>query len=88
MRMNIRPSHFAALALASALAFSACSSQPSIPHTAAPDLPSRPCPTEDAQGPCFWDAGNRGDGHGASFWVDDTGNIYFLDPQIAASRRH
>lgn len=28
------------------------------------------CPTEDAAGPCIWDAQSRGNGQGTSFWVD------------------
>lgn len=31
------------------------------------------CPTEDATGPCFWDATARGNHRGESFWVDWSG---------------
>ena len=30
----------------------------------------RPCVTEDAPGPCFWDAATRGNRKGVSFWID------------------
>ena len=29
-----------------------------------------PCTTEDAPGPCYWDARERGNGQGTSFVVD------------------
>ena len=29
-----------------------------------------PCVTEDAPGPCYWDARERGNGQGTSFVVD------------------
>ena len=42
-------------------------------------LPTRPCATEDAPGPCTWDAGLRGNGYGASFWRDGHGHVHYLD---------
>ena len=42
-------------------------------------LPTRPCATEDAPGPCVWDAGLRGNGQGASFWRDRRGHVHYLD---------
>lgn len=42
-------------------------------------LPTRPCATEDAPGPCVWDAGLRGNGYGASFWRDRHGHVNYLD---------
>ncbi len=42
-------------------------------------LPSQPCLTEDSKGPCFWDAGTRGNGKGRSFWVDINGGVHYLD---------
>lgn len=42
-------------------------------------LPTRPCATEDAAGPCVWDAGLRGNGEGASFWRDRRDRVHYLD---------
>lgn len=39
------------------------------------DLP--PCATEDSVS-CFWDAANRGNGIGQSFWTDANGTVHTL----------
>ena len=41
------------------------------------DLVLAPCVTEDAPGPCFWDAQNRGNGLGKSFIVDKHGTLIY-----------
>ena len=41
-------------------------------------IPSRACVTEDAAGPCLWDAAIQGNGVGRSFWVDVAGNVHYL----------
>jgi hypothetical protein len=35
------------------------------------------CPTEDAPGPCYWDADTMGNGEGKSFTVDRFGNVTY-----------
>jgi hypothetical protein len=35
----------------------------------------RPCSTEDAVGPCFWDAKTQGNGKGLSFWILENGTV-------------
>ncbi len=42
----------------------------------APDIP--PCATEDAPGPCYWDADERGNGQGRSFTVDEHDVVTYL----------
>lgn len=42
-------------------------------------MPTEPCATEDSPGPCFWDAGQRGNGRGFSFWIDKNGCRHYLD---------
>lgn len=37
---------------------------------------STPCPTEDSVS-CYWDASTMGNGTGASFTVDATGNLTY-----------
>lgn len=37
-----------------------------------------PCATEDAPGPCVWDADSWGNGEGQSFWVDSEGGVHYL----------
>jgi len=36
-----------------------------------------PCAEEDSPGPCFWDAGKRGNGEGLSFWVDAEQAVHY-----------
>src|SRR5690606_5775966 len=36
-----------------------------------------PCATEDAPGPCYWDADTMGNGEGKSFTVDRFGNVTY-----------
>lgn len=55
------------LALAALLAAIAFGAIPR-PIDAVATLPA--CSTEDAPGPCYWDAQARGNGIGTSFWVD------------------
>ena len=43
-------------------------------------LPAKPCKFEDGPGPCFWDAGVRGNGHGRSYWITRSGAVRYLDP--------
>lgn len=38
----------------------------------------RSCESEDASGPCVWDAQVQGNGHGESFVVDRFGNVAYL----------
>ena len=47
-----------------------------------PDLPTRPCLTDEGTSsfPCYWDAGERGNGHGRSYWIDGNGDLYYLAP--------
>ena len=37
-----------------------------------------PCAQEDSAGPCYWRAGERGDGRGTSFVVDGAQNVVSL----------
>ena len=41
-------------------------------------IPSRVCASEDAAGPCLWDASTQGNGVGRSFWVDACGGVHYL----------
>lgn len=50
---------------------------PARPHAVV--LPPHPCPSEDSGEWCFYDAGNRGNGKGKSFWVDERGQVNYLD---------
>jgi len=36
------------------------------------------CPTEDSEGPCWWDADIQGNGTGVSFLVTKNGDVYYL----------
>lgn len=47
----------------------------------AADTHMRPCASEDSPGPCFWDAGRRGNHRGYSFWVDRRNHVHYLDPR-------
>jgi hypothetical protein len=49
------------------------------PSVEAPSVQLPPCPNEDSPGPCFWDAGSRGDGSGRSFTVDGFGVLTYWD---------
>ncbi|MGH3445815.1 MAG: hypothetical protein ACRDPB_10610 [Nocardioidaceae bacterium] len=49
---------------------------PAYRHVA---LPTHPCRYEDSPGPCVWDAGLRGNGHGASFWRDAHSHLHYVD---------
>ena len=40
-----------------------------------------PCLTEDAQGPCYWDADTRSNGVGRSFTVDSEGNLTYWEEE-------
>lgn len=37
-----------------------------------------PCATEDAPGPCYWDAQVQGNGEGRSFLVHANGTVQYL----------
>ena len=37
----------------------------------------QPCAEEDSAGPCYWDAGKRGNGEGLSFWVDAQQAVHY-----------
>jgi len=67
-------------------AASAADTTPSRPHYRHITLPTRPCAEEDSPGPCVWDAGLRGNGHGASFWRDADGHVHYLDARQDATR--
>lgn len=41
-------------------------------------VPLRPCVTEDSDGPCYWDATARGNGHGRSFVVDAHNRVIYI----------
>lgn len=43
-----------------------------------------PCATEDAPGPCRWDAPQNGDGQGRSFTVHPDGSVTYDDELIPA----
>lgn len=43
------------------------------------NIPTKPCKYEDSKN-CFWDAGQRGDGKGHSFWVGRNNKVHYLDP--------
>ncbi|MFD7976745.1 hypothetical protein [Streptomyces sp. NPDC059071] len=48
-----------------------------------PVLPTKPCPEEDTDSTnCFWDAAQRGNGEGHSYWVDAHGKVTYLDPKL------
>lgn len=36
-----------------------------------------PCVSEDGPGPCFWEAGSRGNGTGWDFIIDAAGNYHY-----------
>lgn len=38
----------------------------------------KPCASEDAPGPCVWDARHRGNGVGQSFLVTRTGEVRYV----------
>lgn len=40
------------------------------------------CATEDAAGPCYWDATSRGNGDGESFWIDADGTWHPADDEV------
>lgn len=42
-------------------------------------LTMEPCPTEDAPGPCYWNAAINGNGEGRSFTVDATQHVTYWD---------
>lgn len=48
-------------------------------------IPTRACRTEDSIN-CYWDAGRRGNGKGASFWVGRNGKIHYLNPHFRSGR--
>lgn len=48
-----------------------------VPEWERVQLPA--CPTEDAAGPCVWDAQTQGNGRGHSFWVDAAGVVHPLE---------
>lgn len=41
-----------------------------------------PCATEDAAGPCYWNAAARGNGTGESFTVDAAGAVTYLSAAL------
>lgn len=47
------------------------------PSSAPTDTPT--CAQEDSPGPCYWDAGSRGNGAGQSFWVDADQKVHYLN---------
>lgn len=56
------------------------------PHKSAP-VPARavPCVYEDGSGgplPCYWDAGDMGNGVGNSFWIDRRDRTHYLNPVL------
>ncbi|HET7388475.1 MAG TPA: hypothetical protein VFJ19_17615 [Nocardioidaceae bacterium] len=76
----------ATIALAGPAAAYAVSAQPHRPAYRHVAMPTSPCQAEDSPGPCVWDAGLRGNGHGASFWRDRRDHVHFLD--YRQDRRH
>ena len=46
----------------------------------APELPTRPCVTDEGTSAfaCVWDASERGNSKGRSFWIDSAGNLTYL----------
>ncbi|WAB09854.1 hypothetical protein SEA_TAGEPHIGHTER_73 [Streptomyces phage TagePhighter] len=49
----------------------------------APKLPTTPCPDDDSESKnCYWDAAQRGNGEGYSYWVDANGKVTYLDPKL------
>lgn len=66
-----------------AATFSAIALAMVIPGSSAPDddwtRGYEPCVTEDAAGPCYWDADERGNGEGRSFVVDGDVVTYIDD---------
>lgn len=40
-----------------------------------------PCATEDAAGPCFWDASEQGNGQGQDFIVHFDGGVEYITPE-------
>ncbi len=74
----------ALIAVSATAAVDAPTAARSAAHTGGPRyrhlaLPTRPCREQDSPGPCVWDAGLRGNGHGASFWRDARGHVHYLD---------
>lgn len=64
----------AAIAAAPALSHDIHINPISAPHTV--QLPA--CATEDAAGPCVWDAARQGNGQGRSFTVDANGAVTYI----------
>ncbi|QAX95520.1 hypothetical protein SEA_BARTHOLOMEWSD_71 [Streptomyces phage BartholomewSD] len=48
----------------------------------APSLPTRPCADDSDDRNCFWDAGQRGNRKGYSYWVDRAGKVTYLNPKL------
>lgn len=63
---------------------------PVAPVPAAPAAPNwvpagtPPCATEDASGPCYWDAASRGNGVGRSFLVSADGAVRVVSAPVPA----
>lgn len=60
MRVKLAAATLAIVAATTGTAYAAITAQPK---------PLKPCPTEDAPGPCVWDATHMGNGTGQSFIV-------------------
>lgn len=56
-------------------------------YITAPSLPTRPCRDDSDDVNCFWDAGQRGNRKGYSYWVDRVGNVTYLDPKLNDKRK-
>lgn len=49
-----------------------------VPAQAPQETRYLPCATEDAPGPCYWDAQIMGNGEGRSFLVHEDGTVQYL----------
>jgi len=93
--MSVRTRTIVAAAL-SALALGAAFGHDRMPNDLAtlsqpkPVTPTieRPCSTEDAVGPCFWDAEAQGNGKGLSFWILEDGTVAYVTDRATAYRAY
>lgn len=51
-------------------------------YTPTPVLPTRPCRDDSDDRNCYWDAGQRGNRKGYSYWVDRHGKVTYLNPKL------
>lgn len=48
---------------------------------------SHPCKSEGSNN-CFWDAKHSGNGHGKSYVVTKSGQVFYFSPSMSADPKH